>query len=72
MFGYIKALLLYLLTRKQPSFKGIGSAGGTQLQRLSTSSMWDYNCPLGGVRVSVSWCGSTTPATSPTSKTDEY
>lgn len=56
------------VSRKRPSFKGIGSAGGTHLQRLNTAFMWDCICPLGGVRVPTSWCGFTTPATSLTSK----
>ncbi|XP_053291922.1 F-box only protein 9 isoform X2 [Pleuronectes platessa] len=53
--------------RRKETFRRIGSAGGTQLPKLSTSSTWDCICPLGGARFPISWCGSTTPATTPTS-----
>lgn len=48
--------------------RGTGSAGGTQRQMQSTASTWGCSSPLGGARASISLCGSTTPATSPTGR----
>ncbi|XP_061545430.1 F-box only protein 9 isoform X2 [Phycodurus eques] len=53
--------------RNRQRCKRVGSAGGTLPLRLSKPSTWDSFCPLGGVRVSISWHGYTTPATSLTS-----
>lgn len=63
-----QAQILNFVDRNQLRFRGIGSTGGARLQRLNTASTWDCICPPGGTRVSVSSCGSTTPATSLTSK----
>lgn len=58
-----------LTDRSRWRCKVTGSSGGTRSQRRNRLFTWDCSCPLGGAAVSINSCGSTTPATSPTSKT---
>lgn len=61
-----------VLTRNRPSFKAIGSAGGTHNRRLSTPSTWGCVYPVGGARGSINSCGCITPVRSLTSKSHSY